>query len=64
MGKFVPAGKTEGIAEQEVRRRLSTLLELAISIGRREGLLAGNGAMKDKTDADGAQSDSETRTNA
>jgi hypothetical protein len=41
------------LKEHEVRRRLRTLLELAISIGRREGLLGGTTNLGEEIDDSG-----------
>lgn len=38
------------VEEHEVRTRLSTLLELAISIGRREGLLGSGSTAEEESD--------------
>ncbi len=39
-----------GVEEHEVRTRLRALIELAISIGRREGLLGSSSTMKEEAD--------------
>jgi len=48
----VPASGAVGerVNEREVKRRLRTLLDLAIQIGRREGLLGRETAAKEEPD--------------